>query len=72
MALCVEREAWEGGVLVEPGAVGTVLGPAKEEDRDGLVEFPHMELDCYHCQLRLHPVLELLRWADARASGLVA
>ena len=54
VVLCVEREEWEGEVLVEPGAVGTVLGPAEREEWDVLVEFPHMELDCCHSDLRLH------------------
>ena len=54
MVLCVEREEWEGEVLVEPGAVGTVLGPARSKNWDVLVEFPHMELNCCHSDLRLH------------------
>jgi hypothetical protein len=54
VVLCVEREEWEGEVLVEPGAVGTVLGPAEGGNRDVLVEFPHLEINCYHYQLRLH------------------
>ena len=54
VVFCVEREEWEGEGLVEPGAVGTVLGPAEREEWDVLVEFPHMELDCCHSDLRLH------------------
>ena len=41
---CVEREAWEGEVLVEPGEIGTVLGPADSDGFDVIVEFPHLEL----------------------------
>jgi hypothetical protein len=51
---CGKREAWEGEVLVEPGAVGTVLGPAEREKWDVLVEFPHLEINCFHYQLQLH------------------
>jgi hypothetical protein len=54
VVLCVERETWKGGLFVEPGAVGTVLGPAKGKKWDVLVEFPHSKLYCYHYQLRLH------------------
>ena len=48
------RRGIEGEVLVEPGEIGTVLGPADSDGFDVIVEFPHLELQTYNGNLRLH------------------
>ena len=40
---------------VEPGDVGTVVGPDNQDDRyDVIVDFPQCKLHCRHRHLRLH------------------
>ena len=63
---CDERQEWEDGDFVEPGDVGTVVGPADTEGYDVLVVFPHCKLDCCHGggDLRLHSEGERKAIAD--------